>query len=234
MIGYFGDWVYTSTEIAGFLIEEPITSLTDMVTGVVGTLSFFRLQKLGLKDEAHLWFKYYFIFIGIATLCAGVLGHATQYIVGFNAKCIGWSLSSIALFCIGNSALRYFQKAYGEKTLDWLRYLMMVQLAVYFVLVFNPSTRVFELVQINSFVGMVLVALPLFFWYRRAANTKGSRMVIYAFVATFLPGIVFSSQFSLHTYFNYHDISHLLMATCVYLLYRSCKQLGLENERPKT
>ena len=229
MIGYFGDWVYTSLEIGGFLIEEPVTSLTDMVTGVVGVISFFRLKKLDFQDEAHLWFRRYFIFIGIATLCAGILGHATQYIVGFNAKTIGWSLSAIALFCLENSALSYYQKAYGTDKLNWLRWVMKAQLLAYFIFVINPSTRVFELVKINAVISMVLIGLPLFYWYRRKVDTKGSRLVVTAFICSFLPGIIFNSEFSLHTYMNFHDISHLVMAACVYILYRSCKQLGLEN-----
>ena len=138
----FMDWIYTSTEIGGFLIEEPMTSLTDMVTGVVGVVSYFRLRKMNFKDDAHLWFRRYFILIGIATLCAGILGHATQYIVGFNAKTIGWTLSAMALFCLENSALRYFQKAYGVKQLDGLRYLFFVQFLAYLFFVINPLSLI--------------------------------------------------------------------------------------------
>lgn len=233
MIGYFGDWVYTSTEIGGFLIEEPMTSLTDMVTGVVGVLSYFRLRRLRSQDEAHRWFMHYFIFIGIATLSAGILGHATQYIVGFNAKTIGWTLSALALFCLENSALRYFQKVYPPKQLDWLRYVFILQFLAYLFFVINPSTRVFTLVKINSVIGMVVLSLPLFYAYHRKVNSKGSKMVVLAFLASFLPGIVFNSEFSLHQYMNFHDIGHLLMAGCVYFLYRSCKQLTIENQTSK-
>lgn len=224
------EWVYTSAEIGGFLIEEPMTSLTDVVTGVVGVLSFFRLQRLGLNDQAHRWFKRYFLFIGIATLCAGVLGHAIQYIVGFNAKAIGWTWSAIALLCLENSALKYYQKAHGEKALSWMHVVIIAQFIVYCLLVINPSTRVFTLVKVNSVIGMVLIGLPLFYKYHQKAGTKGSQLTVWAFTASLLPGIVFSSEYSLHPYMNFHDISHLLMAACVYLLYSACKQLGIEHE----
>ena len=225
------DFVYTSTEVYGILIEEPMTSLTDMVTGVVGVVSYWRLQKLAFQDKAHIWFKYYFLFIGIATLCAGMLGHALQYEVGFNAKTIGWTLSAFALFCLENSALTYYQKVYGEKKLSWLRRLFVVQFIAYCIFALYPPTRVFTLVKVNSLIGMVFMALPLFYFTYRKNETRGSFMAVAAIIASFLPGIVFTLEFTLHTYMNFHDISHLLMAGCVYLLYRSAKQLGIENEK---
>ena len=94
------DFTYTSVELFGLLIEEPVASLTDVLTGVVGLVAFYRLQRLGLQDKAHVLFKYYFLFMGLATVSAGFLGHAFQYIVGFNAKAIGWTLSAIGLFCL--------------------------------------------------------------------------------------------------------------------------------------
>lgn len=230
MIIYFGNWVYTSAEIGGFLIEEPMTSLTDIVTGIVGVVSYFRLKALDFKDIAHRWFRVYFMFIGIATLCAGILGHATQYLVGFNAKCIGWSLSSIALFCLEHAALHYYQKVYGRGQFNWMRLLFLAQLLAYFIFVLNPATRVFTLVKINSFFGMAIVCLSLFYGFYKKTKTKGAKMVVLAVLASYLPGIVFTSELSLHTYFNFHDISHLLMATCVYLLFRACRQLGREYE----
>jgi len=192
------EYVYTSAEVFGILIEEPMTSLTDFITGIVGVVSYFRLRKLGFQDKAHIWFKYYFLFIGIATLCAGVLGHATQYIVGFNAKTIGWTFSALALFCLENSGLSYYQKEYGEKKMSWLRSFFLLQLIAHFIFVVYPPTRVFTLVKINAFIGMVIIALPLFYFTSQKSGTRGSWMVVLAIIASCVPGIVFSAEFSLH------------------------------------
>jgi hypothetical protein len=224
------NFVYTSIEIFGILIEEPITSLTDVITGVVGIVAFFRLNKLNLKHRGHLFFKHYFLFIGIATVCAGVLGHATQYLVGFNAKAIGWTFSALALCCLENAGLEYQMAASGSRRLQSLQWLFWGQFILFFVLVINPSTRVFELVQVNASLAMVGVALPLFIWTYRLRPSKGSWAVVGAILAGLFPGLVFRSQFSLHTYLNYHDISHLLMAGCVYLLYRGARKMGKEYE----
>jgi len=224
------DFTYTSVEIFGLFIEEPGTSLTDIISGVVGLVAFYRLQRLDLQDKAHILFKYYFLFMGLATVSAGILGHAFQYIVGFNAKAIGWTLSAIGLFCMENSALSYCQRINNGSTLNKLRLLILLQLMTYIIFVINPFTRVFELVQINSVIGMIVISLPLFLYFYRKNNSVGNRRVVLGILATFLPGLVYSNRITLHPYFNYHDISHLLMAGCIYLLYRGAKQMGLENE----
>lgn len=225
------DFTFTSIIIFGFLIEEPITSLTDVLTGLVSLVAFYRLQRLELQDNAHLLFKYYFLFMGIATISAGFLGHAFQYIVGFNAKAIGWTWSALGLFFLENSALSYYQKVKGTAALNKLRLLILLQLVAYLILVINPTTRIFKLVQINSVIGMIFISLPLFLYFHQKNKSVGSRWVILGMLASFLPGLVYSNRITLHDYFNYHDISHLLMAGCIYLLYHGAKQLGLENEK---
>jgi hypothetical protein len=225
------DFTYTSVEIFGLFIEEPVTSFTDVISGMVGLVAFYRLQRLGLQDKAHILFKYYFLFMGLATVSGGVLGHAFQYIVGFNAKAIGWTLSAIGLFCLENSALSYYQRINNGSTLNKLRLLILLQLMTYLIFVINPDTRVFELVQINSVIGMIVISLPLFLYFYKKRNSVGSKRVVLGMFATFIPGLVYNNQITLHPYFNYQDISHLLMAGCIYLLYRGAKQIGLENEK---
>lgn len=225
------DFTYTSVELFNVLIEEPITSLTDIISGVIGLVAFCRLQKLRLYDKAHISFKYYFLFIGLATISAGILGHSFQYIVGFNAKTIGWTLSAIGMFCIENSALSYYQKVNGETAFNKLRPIILLQLIAFLLLVINPRTRVFELVQINSFIGMIIISFPLFLSYHQKKNSLGSRRVVLGMFAVFFPGLAYSSRITLHDYFNYQDISHVFVAICIYLLYRGARQLGLENEK---
>jgi hypothetical protein len=39
------DFTYTSVEFFGLFIEEPVTSFTDVVSGMVGLVAYYRLQR---------------------------------------------------------------------------------------------------------------------------------------------------------------------------------------------
>ncbi len=62
--------------IAGIRIDEPIVTLTDLIVSFLCLYFFYRIQKSGKKEKVFLYFKIYFLNMGIATLLGGLIGHA--------------------------------------------------------------------------------------------------------------------------------------------------------------
>ena len=228
------DFVMTSVEVFGIKILEPTTSLTDFITGIVCYVIFYKLHKLKVAEPAFKYLKYYFLFLGTATLLGSIFAHAFLYLVTYSWKAIGWSFAAVAMFLIETGALLNYQKAQGSKSLNFLKYLFALQLLVYFILILNPATRSFIVLNVNTTVGMLLFVLPLFVMTYLKTKSKGNKMVLQFFAVSLIPAITFNTKFTLHDYFNYHDISHVIMAFCMILLYFAVKQLGNEYQELET
>ncbi len=224
---------YTSIHIFGILIEEPMTTLTDLLTASVCYYSFFMLHKLGNTDRGSVFLKYYFLFMGLGTTCAAFLSHGILYWSGYNWKTLGWTLSAIGLLCMENGALAFYQKEKKANVLNWLKYVFIAQLIIFVLVIANPSTRVFQVVKINSTIAMMLINLPFFAYLYYQTKGKGYKMVFWALLTTVIPGITFSAEWTLHKYFNYHDISHVLMAICSFLIFKGAYQLSMEQKQEK-
>lgn len=222
------DFVMTSIEIFGVKVLEPTTSLTDLVTATVCYIIFFNLNKQKVNEPAYTYLKYYFLFIGTATLWGAFFAHAFLYLVTFSWKAVGWSFAAIGLFFIQNGALKNYLRNYPESKLAWLKYVFLLQMLIFFGLILNPATRLFIVLNVNTAIGMILFVFPLFLMSYLKTKSQGNKQVLLFFIASLIPGLTFNTQLTLHDYFNYHDISHVLMTFCMILLFFGVRQLGKE------
>lgn len=210
---------YTFINFLGIRIEEPVTALTDLLTASVCFFAFFRLHQLQINHKAFSFFKYYFLLMALGTTCAAFFSHAILYWSGYNWKMLGWTFSAIGIFNIENSALTYFQEETESKRLDWLSFAFKVQLILFLLCLSYTPTRVFEVVQINSSLGIVGITFPLFIYLFFKTKKRSYKKVILAFCMSMVTGLVFNAEITFHKYFNYHDFAHVLMAFSSFLLF---------------
>jgi len=219
----------TDFYIGSFLIQEPVTTLTDVLTASVCIGAFIYLNSMGVKkDKAFAFAKYYLLFMGLGTLFAAFFSHAIVYKTGHNFRTIGWTLTAIGVYCIENAALLYYQREKIGRPLDKFRFVFKVQLILFILALTNPEMRVFELVQVNATLGIAMIALPLFAYLYFKCKKLGYTKLFFALLTTFIPGLVFNFELTLHKYFNYHDIAHVLMAGVSFLIFLGVRQLGEE------
>lgn len=224
---------YTAIKIGGILIEEPMTSATDLVTALVCYIAFFRLNQLNVQNKGFSYFKFYFLFMALGTTCAAFFSHAILYWSGFNWKTLGWTLSAIGVFHIENAALMYFQQETQSKWLDKLSFVFKVQLIFFLLCLIYPLTRRFEVVQINSTLGIIGVTFPIFVYLYFKTKKIAYQKIIIAFCMSIVTGLIFNAEITLHKYFNYHDLSHLLMAFSSLLLYFGALELAKQKSLNK-
>ncbi len=72
-----------SINLAGFRIDEPMTTLTDLVVSAVCFYAFYKLHKKNLPGRTQLFFRLYFLTMGIATGIGGLIGHGFLYLFSF-------------------------------------------------------------------------------------------------------------------------------------------------------
>ena len=70
----------------GLRIDEPVTTVTDLIVSAVCFYAFYQLHRIPLKNKVHWNLKYYFLSMGMATLIGGVIGHGFLYLFSFAWK----------------------------------------------------------------------------------------------------------------------------------------------------
>ena len=149
---------------------------------------------------------------------AAWFGHGLQAYVSFDWKKIGWVLSSLGFLQIELGTLKDAQNLISKKLYSilkngvYLQFIILVSLMVYY--------QNFKIPQINSTLTFVLFVLPLQIYLYLKNKNKGHLIVISAIVYAALPGVIYNNQVSLSKWLNYHDISHLLMASFMLILYQ--------------
>ncbi|TAE47773.1 MAG: hypothetical protein EAZ89_16935 [Bacteroidetes bacterium] len=217
--------VLTRVEMMGVTILEPVTSLTDLITATVCFVSYYRLIQNPSNELAHRLLRNYFLFMGLTTAFAGVIGHALLYLVTPDWKAIGWTCSALAIFCIERSSILSSPVLTDvwKKRLTWLAGLQFV---LFMLLIINPPTRSFDTVKLNSAIGLGVFTLAVQAAAYRKDLHQGRRWIIGSILFGLIPAYIYNAEISLHTWFNFHDISHVLMATAMYIMYIGARDIS--------
>ncbi|MEJ0029375.1 MAG: hypothetical protein WDO15_02940 [Bacteroidota bacterium] len=208
----------------GVRIDEPITTLTDLLVSAVCFVAFFRLKSQNRPGYTQLYFRYYFLLMAIGTMLGGLLGHAFLYALGFGWKLPGWIVSMLSVTLIERSSVERAKPLIKTSVGDFFLALNIVELLV--IMTTTMWTLDFKWVEFHSGYGLLGVVLPfhLYTWYR--ARDKGSLLIIIAVIVASCAALVFMNKLSIHEWFNYLDISHTIMAIGAYIFYRGAKLLG--------
>jgi len=115
-----------------------------------------------------------------------------------------------------NSALLLSQKR------SLWNYASIIQL-----LIFIPSVFIFQNFTVVS-IDMALGLIPIMMIHFKDSKTNPSSIwIAYGILISFLTAIVHFSKFSLHVYFNYLDIAHLLIMINLSVIFVGVKQKAI-------
>ena len=219
-------------ELFGLVILEPVASLTDVITGLTALMVFRWMRQQDVSGQGYKNFKEFFLFLGLATVSGGILGHGLLHYLHFNWKMVGWILGSIALFQIERGSIKLFESELRKDVSRWLMRLVNLQLAVFIILMINPSTRIFKVVQMNSLFTYVIFLLPLFFIALVKWKHQKSMYLILSIIWLAFVGFIYNNQIGLHQWFNHHVLTHVLMTVYVLLVFTAVRSFypELQNE----
>src|SRR5689334_14000073 len=86
-----------SIELWGILVQEPVTTVTDLLVSFVCFRSFIILQRKKNKPVFYSTYSVFMLIMGLATLYGGIIGHAFIYKLGFAWKVPGWLISMLSI-----------------------------------------------------------------------------------------------------------------------------------------
>jgi len=214
--------------VFGYQVFEPVTILTNLI--------FFGLcvrYFLFLRRYPHTYASQMGLFIltmGLGSLF-GAVAHGVHYQLGavfFNTVFFlmnGLSLASI-YFC--------FRGPYSYHTLNRSASPLLLNLVLGWVLVLLVISFLhgnFLLIKIHAGITLSYSLGVHYLAYRRRQE-RGSGLVVAGISIAFLSILVHSLRWSLHAWFNYKDMAHVVMIIALVVIQNGVKHnvLGLEKE----
>lgn len=216
-----------SISILGIRIDEPINTLTDLLVSAVCFFAFYHLSIRKQPGRTHVYFRMYFLLLGIATLFGGLVGHGFLYLFTFAWKLPGWIVSMLSVAFIERSSIEYARPIINPRIGKFFLILNIIELLT--VMTITIYTLDFTWVEFHSGYGLLAVVLPFHGFNYFKTRDRGSLIIVGAVMIACLAALVFMNQISLHIWFNYIDISHTLMAVAAFVFYKGACQLTESN-----
>ena len=208
--------------------REPVTTLTDFLVALVCWTAFYFFQRQ--KSSSHVsypWFRGYFLVFAIGMTSAAWLGHGFQAYVSPKTKMIGWICGATGIGFLQMGSLRAIEELIKPSLRKVLPYVFFFEWLVAVSLMIGLFD--FRVTQVNSAFGLVGLVLPMHIYRYLKTKKAGSKWIIGALAYSLIPGIVYSNQISISRWFNYHDISHVLMAVFMTLMFMGLHRIISPN-----
>jgi len=220
-------------ELGNFIWTEPVTTFTDCLVALVCWYAVYRFSQIPInkrRKSVYALLMGYFLLFAIGMTSAAWLGHGFQHYIGPEYKTVGWLCAATGLLFLQIASLRLVKNMLGSSFYKMILAFFLVEWAPALFIILNPSTRSFMVTQVNSAIALIICVVPLQFINFKYNGDLASRTVLLALVYSVLPGFVFNNQIGFGKWFNHHDISHVLMAGFMLLMFLATSKLALNEE----
>jgi hypothetical protein len=93
----------------------------------------------------------------------------------------------------------------------------------------HPDYTNFKIAQISASVLLIGFVFPIHIFNYSKTKSKGSGLIVLTILYALIPAFTYNNQISISKWFNYHDISHVLMSVFMLLMFFSTRKLCLQN-----
>ena len=210
---------YTYISLFGAIIFEPVTILTNSLIGIYSTFLFLKLQYFK-HNYARQW-AWFILFIGLGSLF-GSIAHGTHYQLGVTFfKTIFYLMNAMSLisvyFCF-RAAFTYY--TFSKQTYKkGVIYFVIAWISV--LLIYTLIRNDFLIIKIHAGIVLIYSLIIHYIFYRK--HDKGSGFIVLGIIVSFLSIIVHTLKFSISEYFNYKDISHVIIVISLFIMYKGIK-----------
>ncbi len=224
--------VQTSIQLFGIRIDEPMATLTDVIVASVCFYAFYQLNKRKLPGRSQMYFRYYFLLMGIATFLGGVIGHGFLYALSFGWKLPGWIVSMVSVALVERSAIAHAKPLIKPGLSKFFLYFNLVELLT--IMTITMTTLNFKWVEVHSGYGLLAIVSTFHAYTYYKTKDKGSLTILKAVAITCIGSGFFIFKISFGKWFNYIDISHVFLAVSAYVFYLGALRLAKRPSDIKT
>lgn len=208
----------TKVQWMGITILEPVTVLTNLLITSVCLYAFLKIRKLEHTNSIQKLLQYFFLFMAMATAIGGILGHGFLYVTGMYGKLPGWYISMLAVAFFERASILHARPLMRASLGNFFSVFNYIEVVAFMLLAFK--TLNFRFVEMHATYGLFVVVFCFELYTYFKQKDRGS---IYIFMGTLLAGIAALThlfKLGIHEWFNYNDVSHVIMATGIFFYYK--------------
>lgn len=209
----------------GIRIDEPVVTATDLLVSALCFIYAFRIHQSGKPERTFLYFKIYFLVMGIATLLGGLIGHAFLYAFSFYWKLPGWITSMISIMFVERAAIEHTRIWLNSSVVRVLGVINIIEFLTFMTL--TITTLDFFFVEFHSGYGLMFVVLSLEGFLFLKTKNKAGRYILTGVAFAAVAAIFFMFRISPHQWFNYIATSHIFMAIAATFFYLGTKRIDM-------
>jgi hypothetical protein len=218
--------------IYGIRVDEPVTVITDLLVAVVCFYAFMNLNHKTAGTKVHMYLKYYFLTMSIATGIGGLLGHGFLYAFEKSIditmevspwKLPAWLISMFSIMLIERAAIEYARPIINSKIGTFFSWLNIAEFLTFVTITFTSLN--FFFVQVHAAYGLLVVVSSFNIYVYWKQRTKGSKIFLVAIAFAALSALVFMNKWGICQWFTHFDISHILMSVSAWFFYKAGKQI---------
>jgi hypothetical protein len=206
----------TSTHIFGFNLLEPVTVLTNVLISAFCLYFYLKLNHLGNQPKLKKYWRLFFLFFGISAILGGIAHGFKPYFEPLIFYYVWLSMNLTGLVIAYYLLCTNLEFAKLEKQKKQILYALILFITVLFSVI-TLTTNNFLSVKINGGIAVIISLITHFQTYRK--GMPGSGYISFGFAFSLLSIVVHSAQFSISEWFNYKDISHVIMNISLYFIF---------------
>jgi hypothetical protein len=214
----FLKFIQPSIEVLSIRIDEPITTMTDLIMASICFYAYFRIKQIESTVRIKRYFKYYFLTLGVATLAGGLLGHAFLYSLSPIWKLVSWIFTLLSVAILSHALIELSKpllKPGFSKIVSRINFLILS-----LALLYTLYTLAFSAVKYYTIFGMFMVVGSLSYVIYQKTEMRGVIKVIIGVSVGLLSAIIFSFEWGLGPWLNHNDISHLILSFSAISVYQ--------------
>lgn len=233
--------------LGGLSVLEPMTALTDFIVTAVCLVAYVRLRRLVKTNDGYMpHYPYFFLTMGLCTFFAALMSHAFPYAfvepllskseISFLpwADQFAYRIHDMPNWLFNAVSASLFEVALVDRAADlapsisrrrWIS-VVVAESAVALVLLFYFLD--YNVAAAHIAFTLYAVLVPLQVLVRKYHFGKEQKLLLVGAGVMLFTGPVMAAKFQFSPWFNHNDISHVLIATSMFIFYKSAK-ITLQN-----
>jgi len=206
----------TFIDIVGLHIQEPVTVLTNVIITAFCLFFYFQLNVISIQPKLKKYWRLFFLLFGVSALI-GALAHGFKSYFQPNVFYYIWLIMNLSGLSITYYLLRVNIEMSFVSDENKIR---LHYLVVLIILIFSAITIItndFLIVKINAGIAILVTLIRHYRAYKKGYT--GSGYIAFGFAFSTLSIIVHSTKLSLNEWFNFKDISHVIMNISLYIIF---------------
>ena len=212
--------------IGGLRVDEPVTTLTDVLFCAVCFFAFFNTRPHD-KHKAIYLYRWFFLLTGISTFVAAIIGHAFLYYFGKDAKIYGWVLGIFSVSFAQFAALYHTRQSINRPFFNLLIIACSLEIVLTCILIFVVWS--FVVIELHTAFSLVIIVTILEYIHYKKTNSQLSLYMMYGVGVAIIAVLCHILKIAFSIWFNHIDLSHLFMALSMYLMYKAIKKFDSFN-----